>query len=82
MEQTRTVSRLSGPFSSVPTRPDNRGFYCICRRLQLFIKVAPYSFLTTREQVSKSRNGASIKKSTRKSRATSLHRKWLALVEF
>ena len=33
-------------------------------------KVAPYSFLTARELVSKSRDGASFKKSTRKSRAT------------
>ena len=32
-------------------------------------KVAPYSFLTARELVSKSRDGASLKKSTRKSRA-------------
>jgi len=36
-----------------------------------FVKVAPYSFLTARELVSKSRDGASFKKSTRKSRATS-----------
>ena len=35
------------------------------------VKVAPYSFLTARELVSKSRDGASFKKSTRKSRATS-----------
>ena len=34
-------------------------------------KVAPYSFLTARELVSKSRDGASFKKSTRKSRVTS-----------
>ena len=34
-------------------------------------KMAPYSFLTARELVSKSRDGASFKKSTRKSRATS-----------
>ena len=34
------------------------------------LKVAPYSFLTARELVSKSRDGASFKKSTRKSRAT------------
>ena len=34
------------------------------------IKVAPYSFLTACELVSKSRDGASFKKSTRKSRAT------------
>ena len=31
--------------------------------------MAPYSFLTARELVSKSRDGASFKKSTRKSRA-------------
>ena len=31
-------------------------------------KVAPYSFLTVRELVTKSRDGASFKKSTRKSR--------------
>ena len=36
-----------------------------------WIKVAPYSFLSARELVSKSRDGASFKKSTRKSRATS-----------
>ena len=36
-----------------------------------YVKVAPYSFLTARELVSKSRYGASFKKSTRKSRATS-----------
>ena len=35
------------------------------------IKVAPYSFLTARELVLKSRDGASFKKSTRKSRVTS-----------
>ena len=35
------------------------------------VKVAPYSFLTARELVSKSRDGASFKKSTRKSRVTS-----------
>ena len=35
------------------------------------IKVAPYSFLTARELISKSRDGASFKKSARKSRATS-----------
>ena len=33
------------------------------------IKVAPYSFMTARELVSKSRDGASFKKSARKSRA-------------
>ena len=32
-------------------------------------KVAPYSFLTARKLASKSRDGASFKKSTRKSRA-------------
>ena len=37
-------------------------------------KVAPYSFLTARELVSKSRDGASFKKSTRKSRATRVTR--------
>ena len=37
----------------------------------LSLKVAPYSFLTARELVSKSRDGASFKKSTCKSRATS-----------
>ena len=31
-------------------------------------KVAPYSFLTVREPVTKSRDGASFKKSARKSR--------------
>ena len=36
-----------------------------------FVKVAPYSFLTARELVLKSRDGARFKKSTRKSRATS-----------
>ena len=46
-------------------------------------KVAPYSFLTARELVSKSRDGASFKKSTRKSRVTSttasnLHRSSLS----
>ena len=35
------------------------------------LKVAPYRFLTARELVSKSRDGAGFKKSTRKSRATS-----------
>ena len=34
------------------------------------LKVAPYSFLTVRELVSKSHDRASFKKSTRKSRAT------------
>ena len=34
-------------------------------------KVAPYSFLTARELVLKSRDGPSFKKSTRKSHATS-----------
>ena len=33
------------------------------------LKVAPYSFLTARELVSKSRDGASFKKPTRESRA-------------
>ena len=37
----------------------------------LLVKVVPYSFLTARELVSKSRDGASFKKSTRKSRVTS-----------
>lgn len=35
------------------------------------LRVAPYSFLTTRELVLKSLDGASLKKSTRKSGATS-----------
>ena len=52
----------------------------LCKK---FIKVAPYSFLTARELVSKSRDGASFKKSTRKSRVTSttasnLHRSSLS----
>ena len=42
----------------------------ICAKL----KVAPYSFLTARELVSKSRDGAGFKKSTRKSRATRVTR--------
>jgi len=33
------------------------------------MKVAPYSFMTARELVSKSRDGASFKRSKRKSRA-------------
>ena len=41
------------------------------KTLSSLLKVAPYSFLTARELVSKSRDGASFKKSSRKSRATS-----------
>ena len=37
--------------------------------MQFSLNVAPYSFLTARELVSKSCDGASLKKSTRKSRA-------------
>ena len=46
--------------------------WCLISRKLL--KVAPYSFLTARELVSKSRDGASFQKSTRKSRATRVTR--------
>ena len=38
---------------------------------ELILKVAPYSFLTARKLVSKSRDGMSLKKSTHKSRTAS-----------
>ena len=41
---------------------------CTLQYLCLNINVAPFSFLTARELVSKSRDGASLKKYTRKSR--------------
>ena len=49
---------------------DFKKFPCDCERIET-LKVAPYSFLTTHELVSKSRDGASFKKSTRKSRTIS-----------
>ena len=46
-------------------------YVIVIATLSDWLKVAPYSFLTARELVSKSRDGASFKKSTRKSRVTS-----------